>query len=319
MVTPVHYRILHETRYQYARAVVLSQQLLHLTPRNLPWQRCLEHRIAIDPQPAEECEREDYFGNGVKQILLAAPHDVLSVRAESIVETRAHAEQAVDVPMSAWETLRDRLHSSEHEPLFEASHYLYESPQVEFLPELRQYARPSFPQGRAIFDAARELARCIHADFEFDSKATVVTTQLHEVFERRRGVCQDFAHLMIGCLRSLGLAARYVSGYILTAPPAGRPRLVGADASHAWASVYCGDAGWVDIDPTNNCLVDDAHITLAWGRDFSDVTPMRGVILGGGEQELEVHVTVSSLAEEAQAYTPDGRLRPFDHVSGSDA
>jgi transglutaminase-like putative cysteine protease len=139
------------------------------------------------------------------------------------------------------------------------------------------------------------------------------------VFERRRGVCQDFAHLMIGCLRSLGLAARYVSGYILTAPPAGRPRLVGADASHAWASVYCGDAGWVDIDPTNNCLVDDAHITLAWGRDFSDVTPMRGVILGGGEQDLEVHVTVSSLAEEAQAYTPDGRLRPFDHARGSDA
>jgi len=306
MDAPVHYRILHETRYEYARPVVLSQQLLHLTPRDLPWQRCLAHHIGIDPQPAENCDREDYFGNGVKQILLAAPHDVLSVRAESVVETRVHAEQSAGVPMSAWETLRDRLHSSEGEPLFEASHYLYESPQVECLPELRVYSTPSFPKGRRVFDAARELARCIHADFEFDPKATGVTTQLREVFERRRGVCQDFAHLMIGCLRSLGLAARYVSGYVLTTPPAGRPRLIGADASHAWVSVYCGEAGWVDIDPTNDCLVDDEHITLAWGRDFSDVTPMRGVVLGGGEQELEVHVTVSTLAEESQARTPDG-------------
>jgi transglutaminase-like putative cysteine protease len=225
---------------------------------------------------------------------------MLSVRAESAVETRAHAEQSLGVPMSAWETLRDRLHSCAGAPLFEASHYLYESPQVECLPQLREYAQPSFADGRGVFDAARELARSIHADFEFDSKATSVATQLREVFEHRRGVCQDFAHLMIGCLRSLGLAARYVSGYILTAPPAGRARLIGADASHAWVSVYCGEAGWVDIDPTNDCLVDDEHITLAWGRDFSDVTPMRGVILGGGEQELEVHVTVAPVDEELQ-------------------
>jgi transglutaminase-like putative cysteine protease len=302
----MHFRILHETRYLYASPVVLSQQLLHLTPRNLPWQHCSAHRIAIDPQPTEDRDREDYFGNSVKQILLAAPHDVLLVRAESAVETCVHAEQSAGVPSGAWETLRDRLRSFAGEPLFDPSHYLYESPQVESLPELRVYTQPSFPKGREVFDAARELARRIHADFEFDSTATSVATKLHEVFERRRGVCQDFAHLMIGCLRSLGLAARYVSGYILTMPPPGRPRLIGADASHAWVSVYCGEAGWVDIDPTNDCLVDDEHITLAWGRDFSDVTPMRGVVLGGGEQELEVHVTVANLAEEAPAPAPDG-------------
>jgi transglutaminase-like putative cysteine protease len=301
----MRFRILHETRYLYASPVVLSQQLLHLTPRKLPWQQLSAHRIAIEPQPAEDRDREDYFGNSVKQILLAAPHEVLLVRAESAVETCVHAEQSTGVPSGAWETLRDRLRSSAGEPLFDASHYLYESPQVESLPELRVYTQPSFPKGREVFDAARELARRIHADFEFDSTATSVATKLREVFERRRGVCQDFAHLMIGCLRSLGLAARYVSGYILTKPPPGRPRLIGADASHAWVSVYCGAAGWVDIDPTNDCLVDDEHITLAWGRDFSDVTPMRGVVLGGGEQELKVHVTVANLAEESPAQAPD--------------
>jgi len=307
MEATMRYRILHETRYLYASPVVLSQQLLHLTPRNLPWQQCSAHHIKIDPQPAEDRDREDYFGNSVKQILLAAPHDVLSVRAESEVQTRAHAEQDVGVPADGWETLRDRLRSPPGEPLFEPSHYVYESPQVECLPELRVYTQPSFPRGRGVFDAARELARRIHADFEFDSTATSIATRMREVFEHRRGVCQDFAHLMIGCLRSLGLAARYVSGYILTVPPAGRPRLIGADASHAWVSVYCGEAGWVDIDPTNDCLVDDEHITLAWGRDFSDVTPMRGVVLGGGEQDLQVHVTVSNLAEESPVPAPQSR------------
>ena len=302
MDTTMRYRILHETLYQYASPVVLSQQLLHLTPRNLPWQQCSAHHIAIDPQPAEDRDREDYFGNSVKQILLAAPHDALSVRAESAVETRVHAEKSPGPATGTWEALRDRLRSAGGEPLFEASHYLYESPQVECLPQLRVYAQPNFPKGRGVFDGARELARHIHADFEFDPRATGVTTQVREVFERRRGVCQDFAHLMIGCLRSLGLAARYVSGYILTKPPAGRPRLIGADASHAWVSVYCGETGWVDIDPTNDCLVDAEHITLAWGRDFSDVTPMRGVVLGGGKQELEVHVTVAT--------SPRSRITP---------
>src|SRR5216684_22448 len=214
----MRYQVIHETSYKYETPVVLSQQLLHLTPRVLPWQQREQHQIGIHPEPAEMSSREDYFGNLVTQILLAAPHAALTVR---------------------------------------------------------------------------DLTRRIHADFKFDPKATSVSTPLREVLTKRHGVCQDFAHLMIGCLRSLGLAARYVSGYILTTPPPGRPRLVGADASHAWVSAYCGAAGWVELDPTNDCVVGDAHITLAWGRDFSDVTPMRGVILGGGDQELAIRVTVT--------------------------
>jgi transglutaminase-like putative cysteine protease len=156
----------------------------------------------------------------------------------------------------------------------------------------------SFTARRGMLDASLDLARRIHKEFSFDRTATSVSTPLRQVLKDKRGVCQDFAHLMIGCLRSIGLPACYVSGYILTAPPPGRPRLVGADASHAWVSVFCGErAGWVDIDPTNNCIVDDAHVTLAWGRDFSDVTPMRGVILGGGAQTLQVRVTVTPRSE----------------------
>jgi transglutaminase-like putative cysteine protease len=155
----------------------------------------------------------------------------------------------------------------------------------------------SFTARRGTVEAAADLARRIHRDFKFDKTATSVSTPLKQVLKERRGVCQDFAHLMIGCLRSIGLAARYVSGYLLTAPPPGRPRLIGADASHAWVSLWCGEqAGWIDIDPTNNCLVDDSHVTLAWGRDFGDVTPMRGVILGGGAQRLTVRVTVTPRA-----------------------
>ena len=303
---PACYRVVHDTQYHYANPVALSQQLMRLTPRNLPWQRRIRHNIAIEPEPSEEREREDYFGNIVRQVLLAAPHDLLAVRAESVVELRPHAAQALACADGAWEALRDQLHRSTPHPLFDPAHYLYESPQIERLPELSQYAQPSFPAGRGVLAAARDLTRRIHADFEFDPKATGVTTRLREVLERRRGVCQDFAHLMIGCLRSIGLAARYVSGYILTTPPPGHARLVGADASHAWVSVYSADAGWVDLDPTNDCVVDDEHITLAWGRDFSDVTPMRGVILGGGEQELAVHVTVDPAVEaEPAAAAPD--------------
>ena len=181
----------------------------------------------------------------------------------------------------------------------EPAQFLFESPHVEFFRELADYAARSFVRGRPVFEAILDLTRRIHAEFAFDPKATSLSTPLREVLSKRRGVCQDFAHFMTGCLRSQGLAARYVSGYILTSPPPGRPRLVGADASHAWVSAWCGGSqeneGWIEFDPTNDCVVDDEHISLAWGRDFSDVTPMRGVILGGGEQELEVRVTVTPL------------------------
>ena len=298
-------QVLHETHYRYSSPVVLSQQLLHLTPRTLPWQACRAHRVTIEPQPGEFDQREDYYGNPTVHVLLAAPHEELLVRAESEVSVEPREQAALAAPQTPWEPVRDRLHALETPPLLEPAEFVYESPHVETWRELAEYAAKSFLSGRGTLEAALDLARRIHKDITFDKKATSVSTPLRQVLKQRRGVCQDFAHLMIGCLRTHGLAARYVSGYILTDPPPGRPRLIGADASHAWVSAYCGeDAGWVDIDPTNDCVVDDEHVTLGWGRDFGDVTPMRGVILGGGEQELEVRVTVAPV-DAVQGDLPD--------------
>jgi transglutaminase-like putative cysteine protease len=285
--------VVHETHYQYSAPVALSQQLLHLTPRALSWQVCREHRLEIAPVPGERSERDDYFGNPTTQFLIAAPHEALLVRAESTLEVAPREQAALAQPPAAWEAVREAARR-------DAPEFLYESPNVETWRELAEYAARSFPRGRPALEAAMDLSSRIHRDFQFDRTATSVSTPLREVMKRRRGVCQDFAHLMIGGLRAQGLPARYVSGYLLTDPPPGRARLIGADASHAWVSVYCGPrvgggSCWIDLDPTNDCVVDDEHVTLAWGRDFSDVTPMRGVILGAGEQELEVRVTVSPM------------------------
>jgi transglutaminase-like putative cysteine protease len=280
-------QVVHETHYRYASPVLLSQQLLHLAPRELPWQSRQAHRLSIEPQPGEYAEGVDFFGNRIARLLIAAPHQDLLVRAASTLELAPREKAALALPRSPWETVREKAPD-------EAPAFLYESRHVETWRELAGYAVASFPARCATLEGAVDLAHRITQDFEFDKAASSVSTPLREVMKRRRGVCQDFAHLMIGGLRALGLPARYVSGYLLTEPPPGRPRLIGADASHAWVSVYCGAlAGWVDLDPTNDCVVDDEHVTLAWGRDFSDVTPMRGVILGGGEQELKVRVTVS--------------------------
>jgi len=276
----MRYTVEHETVYSYEAPVVVSQQLMHLTPRALPWQNPEAHSLVVDPAPGEVQTREDYFGNPVTQVLIAAPHARLRVNARTTVGVDARGGPA---PLGS---------TAAHDP----AQFLFESPHVEWFRELTDYAAPSFPAGRGVAEAALDLMRRIHADFAFDPTATSVSTPLREVLKKRRGVCQDFAHFMAGCLRSHGHPARYVSGYILTTPPPGKPRLVGADASHAWVSVYVPGQGWLDLDPTNDCIVSDEHITLAWGRDFSDVTPMRGVILGGGEQTLEVKVTVTPLA-----------------------
>ncbi len=293
-------RVVHETCYRYQSPVVLSQQLLHLRPREAAWQTLRSFRLEISPQVAEQTEWQDYFGNPVASFVIASPHPQLLVRSTSEVRVAARAEAVAGRATDAWDALRERLRNLADPPLLEAEQFLFESPHIEFLRELGVYARPTFTPRRDILESVRELARRIHADYKFDPSATSVATPLRDVIARRRGVCQDFAHLMIGCLRTLGLPARYVSGYILTKPPPGRARLVSADASHAWVSAYCPPLGWVDIDPTNNCLVDDEHVTLAWGRDFSDVTPLRGVILGGDDQELKVGVTVTP-AEESRA------------------
>ena len=290
--------VTHETRYRYSSPVVLSQQLLHLTPRALPWQSCHAHQLAVEPTASEMTEREDYYGNRTASLVIAVPHGELVVRAASSVSVEPRARGVLAAPKTSWEAVRARLSALDAPPLAEPAEFLFDSSHVERSRELADYAVKSFTARRTMLESATDLARRIHRDFRFDRTATSVSTPLKQVLKQRSGVCQDFAHLMIGCLRSIGLAARYVSGYILTSPPPGRPRLVGADASHAWASIYCGErAGWVDIDPTNNCIVDDAHVTLAWGRDFADVTPMRGVILGGGTQTLSVRVTVSPAVE----------------------
>lgn len=295
----IGYRVEHITRYEYTAPVTLSQQLLHLTPRPLPWQQCESHALSIEPQAAEYIEREDFFGNRIAQFAVRSAHHRLEVLAESIVHLRPRWQGLSIEASSPWESARDLLREVKQPPRLEPIQYLYESPNVELSSELAQYAAASFAAGRPILEAAGDLARRIHAEFEFDSQATTIATPLSEVIAHGRGVCQDFAHLMIGCLRALGLAARYVSGYLLTLPPPGMPRLIGVDASHAWVSVFCPRTGWVDFDPTNNLLPDLEHITIAWGRDFSDVTPMRGVILGGGMQQLDVNVTVSPLVDQA--------------------
>lgn len=296
----VYYRLRHDTEYTYGSLVQLSRQLLRLTPRNTPWQACLSHEIRVTPEPGEWTAMDDFFGNPVIQFALQTPHTELLVEVESRVRVSSHAPVMDPEEGIAWDAAKEWLETASGSAVLDPSQYLYASPHVPISRELAAYARPSFPPERPLLAALLDFTERIYDDFEFDAEATEVSTPVASVLEHRKGVCQDFAHLQIACLRSLGLAARYVSGYILTHPPEGQERMVGADASHAWVSVYCPDLGWVDLDPTNNLLVDTQHITVAWGRDFSDVSPMRGVILGGSEHELDVRVTVMPEAEAAE-------------------
>jgi transglutaminase-like putative cysteine protease len=285
----VKYRIGHVTHYRYDESVSNSQHDLHLLPRNLPRQRCLAANIAIEPAPIVCHERVDYYGNRANHIVLATPHSELFVTARSHVEVTAQA--ALDPSSDAsWERAANALAEPQCDLL--AQEMAFASPFIGPWAALADYAQSSFPSGRPLLEGSVELMGRIHADFAYDPRATTISTPLAEVFEKRRGVCQDFAHLMIGCLRSLGLSALYVSGYLVTMPPPGQPRLQGADASHAWLAVWSPHFGFVDLDPTNNLLPSDAHITLGIGRDFGDVTPLRGVILGGGRHQLRVAVDV---------------------------
>lgn len=289
------YRVVHETRYRYNSTVTLSQQYLHMTPRAFSYQQTESHLIWLDPVVSEARDGTDYFGNHIRHVALTLPHNSLLVHAASTVILHPRPGLAQIAGTLPWESVRDMMGREKSAATLEACRYLYASPHVSWFPQLEAYARLSYTPGRPQLDAALDLTQRIFDDFEFDGKATDISTPLEQVLHGRRGVCQDFAQLMIGCLRSIGLPARYISGYILTHPPEGQPRLIGADASHAWVSVYCPELGWVDFDPTNRCLVQHDHITLGWGRDFSDVTPMRGIVLGGGQQLLDVQVTVTPL------------------------
>ncbi|MBC3778556.1 transglutaminase family protein [Pseudomonas sp. SWRI99] len=289
-----HYQIFHDTSYHYDSPVSLAQQLAHLWPRECDWQRCTEQQLLISPEPTVRRDELDVFGNPLTRLAFERPHDQLQVNARLTVEVLARP--ALDFNRSsAWEQTRDALTYSSQPlsaDLLEACRYRFQSPYVHLKRSFVEFSHSCFPAGRPLLLGVQDLMQKIFSEFTFDAEATQVATPLVEVLERRRGVCQDFAHLMLACVRSRGLAARYVSGYLLTQPPPGQPRLIGADASHAWVSVFCPVLGWVDFDPTNNVQPALEHITLAWGRDFSDVSPLRGVILGGGNHDPEVRVTV---------------------------
>jgi transglutaminase-like putative cysteine protease len=280
----VIYEIRHVTTYHYSEPVALCHNVVHLTPRICARQACRRTELTIDPEPAVVWTGRDYFDNPATFFAVQEAHRRLTLTARHTIEVFPPPPPPAT---PAWEVARNAARSDA-----EACQYLFDSPYVQCGADLAEYARPSFPPGRPLLGAALDLAGRIHREFRYDPGATSVTTPLREVLVGRRGVCQDFAHLAVGCLRSLGLAARYVSGYLRTVPPPGRPRLVGADASHAWASVFAPGVGWLDIDPTNDRAAGEDHVVLGWGRDYDDVSPVKGVLLGSGKHTVGVSVDV---------------------------
>ena len=287
------YKILHATRYEYEALVLHAHHLAYLKPRTTPRQRVETYALQVDPEPVTLTPLHDYFGNDCHEIELRSAHDALTVTCSSVVElaeSERDPARGKDLP---WDTAATRLAADP--ALIAVREYCFDSPLVRAHPHLAQYAAPTFTPERPLLSALLELNQRIYDEFTYDSTVSDVATPLAKVLEYRRGVCQDFAHLMLGCLRSLGLAGRYVSGYLETVPPPGKARLVGADASHAWASAYVPEHGWLDLDPTNAVIPGMRHVTLAYGRDFSDVSPLRGVVLGGGSHSLSVSVDVEPL------------------------
>ena len=290
------YQITHTTRYHYTEAVPICHNEVRLSPREEPTQHCETSRLLVHPTPAYRNHRSDYFGNAVLSFSIQETHDTLTVTASS--QVRIAPAAVPDAGASpAWETVAQSVQSDRSPNGLRVCEFAFDSLHVRRSDRLAEYARQSFSPGRPICEAALHLSERIHQEFEYDPRATTVNTPLEEAFSQRRGVCQDFAHIQIGCLRSLGLAARYVSGYLRTLPPPGQPRLIGADASHAWLSLFCGELGWVDLDPTNNSIPGFDHITLAYGRDYSDVCPIKGVFVGGGQHGMTVSVDVAPLTE----------------------
>jgi transglutaminase-like putative cysteine protease len=290
------YRVEHETRYAYASSASTSQHVAYLHPRELPRQHVAWHALDVEPHPTGTSRRLDYFGNAVDQFTVLGAHTELVVTGRSLVEVRPAAAPLAPEDSPPWEDVREALvYRKGAAPATDAAQFAHASPYVAPGPALADFARRSFAPGRPLLAAAIDLMHRVHGEFRYDTTATTITTPVSRVLAERRGVCQDFAHLQISCLRALGLAARYVSGYLLTDPPPGRPRLVGADASHAWLAVHCPRHGWVDLDPTNDVVPDRRHVTLAWGRDYGDVSPLRGVILGGAQPTLRVGVSVTPL------------------------
>jgi transglutaminase-like putative cysteine protease len=303
----VKYVVTHTTLYKYSQQVEISQNEARLHPREFSQQACASCRIDISPEPVDYYERTDFFGNKVTYFAIQQPHRRLAVTARSEVTVFPKQNSlAISNPLS-WETVRAHLQENTHAQkaeqlveyqnqvpeLFDARQYLFDSLMITVTPELANYAEPSFLPDRPLVEVVNDLMGRIYREFTYDPAFTTIATPLSDVLTFRRGVCQDFAHLAIGCLRAYGIAARYVSGYLETFTGAENQRLIGADASHAWFSVYVPGSGWLDFDPTNNTLPSEQHITVAWGRDYADVTPLKGIAHGGGEHTLSVSVDVA--------------------------
>jgi transglutaminase-like putative cysteine protease len=295
------YHVLHATSYRYSQSVSLCHNQVHLTPRTTLHQRCVRSNMEISPRPISLCGWTDFFGNQAHFFSIETPHDELSVVSRSEVEVFP-VPTIVPAITPPWEEVCRQVGAPQNESALVASQFCAASAFIQIWNEAREYGAESFYPGRPILEALLDLTSRIYRDFKYTPNATAVFTKPTDVFRSRLGVCQDFAHLQLSCLRSLGLAARYVSGYLVTESPPGMPRLVGADASHAWISAYCGAAGWVDLDPTNNVIPGERHITLAWGRDYADVCPIQGVLIGGGQSTLSVAVDVVA-AEAAHLAT----------------
>ncbi|MGC4032641.1 MAG: transglutaminase family protein [Tepidisphaeraceae bacterium] len=294
-------RVRHTTEYVYGETVPLCHNQVHLYPRDTFRQRCTEHELIISPEPAAVRTGDDFFGNPVSWFSLQEPHRGLTVTANSVVDVLPLVLPTDDA--LPWEQATT---SAEFRPAIEAEPFAFASPYIPIHAALADFARISFTPGRPLVAAAKDLMKRIFTEFKFVPGVTNIGTPVLDVLRDRRGVCQDFTHLMIGCLRSIGLQARYVSGYLLTRPPPGKPKLVGADASHAWVSLFVPGYGWLDLDPTNNVIPSESHVTVGWARDYGDLAPVRGVIVGGHQHSLKVSVDVDEVEEkETEESSPE--------------
>ena len=278
----------HTTTYLYSSPVSICHTEVRLMPRADRNQRVVDHELSILPAPEQTFPRRDYFGNDATYFSIHEQHRTLTITARSLMEIE-EADPLEPSLTPAWEEARGEQWRDAEPRTMREYQFVFPSPRIPVRPEFADYAAPSFPAARPLLDAALDLCHRVHEDFKYDQRATTVSTPVDELFKKRRGVCQDFAHFMLGCLRSQGLAARYVSGYLRS----GSAALIGAEASHAWVSVFCPGIGWLDLDPTNDQLVNGDHLTIAWGRDYSDVPPVKGVAIGGGDHVINVSVRVT--------------------------
>lgn len=289
------YRITHQTHYHYNDTVTLCHNEAHLIPRSTPTQNCLNSQLIVNPLPIRQEHRQDFFGNRVTYFAIESPHQELIVTCQSEMEIQPFEVSDYLSPSPPWESVRDAMKNNWSPIFLEAREMVLDSPFISANELLYYYAQPSFPPRRPLLEAVSNLMQRIYTEFTYDPHFTTIVTPLEDVLSHRRGVCQDFAHLMIGCIRTMGLAARYVSGYLETLPPPGWTKLRGSDASHAWLAVYVPNQGWIDFDPTNNKIPTTQHLTTAWGRDYGDVTPLKGIIFGGSESTLTVSVDVDRI------------------------